>query len=202
MVTTRSDTKGDAIDLLETEDLELRRRFMKLRLRRGSSVEDRADYGNLAKQVIRQLGIREAALVDVARVAVEDPCLEEVSRQFEATMPERRRLMDRVEKMSRGIQGINLRTGQDFDAVMEELIGVVGTEIEWDLNTALPAIRGSLRGTGRQEQLHSAEHLERHAPTNLHPRGPRWRERAPVVSRLLTIFDRLRDFPRSSARSR
>jgi hypothetical protein len=41
-------------------------------------------------------------------------------------------------------------------------------------------------------------HSIRHAPTSLSPEGPRWYERAPVISRLLTIYDRLRDFPRAS----
>ena len=35
-------------------------------------------------------------------------------------MRENRPYIDRVEKMSRGVQGINLRVGQDFDGEMDE----------------------------------------------------------------------------------
>jgi hypothetical protein len=100
------------------------------------------------------------------------------------------------------VQGINLRTGQPFDAAVEELMQVVGTEIEWDLDEAIPALGASLQRTHREDELKSAKHLRTHAPTNLDPRGPRWYERAPVISRLLTVYDHLRDFPRASRPSR
>jgi hypothetical protein len=45
--------------------------------------------------------------------------------------------------------------------------------------------------------MKSAGHVRRHAPINLDPHGPRWWERAPVISRLMTVYDHLRDFPRS-----
>ena len=110
--------------------------------------------------------------------------------------------VDRVEKMSRGVQGINLRVGQDFEGDMHELMQIVGTEIEWDLGVALPEIEGSLRRSHLDEQLKSADHVAKHAPTNLDPAGPRWRERAPVISRLITLYDHLRDLPRGAVRSR
>jgi hypothetical protein len=95
------------------------------------------------------------------------------------------------------VQGVNLRTGQDFDTEMEELIQLVGTEIEWDLTDGIPALKSNMTRTDRVGGLKSAKHLRKHAPTNLNPNGPRWRERAPVISRLLTVYDRLRDFPKS-----
>ena len=102
--------------------------------------------------------------------------------------------------MSRGVQGINLRVGQDFDGEMQELMQLVGTEIEWELGVALPEIKGSLRTSGLGDELKSADHIDVHAPTNLHPEGPRsWS--ADRSSRLLTVYDRLRDFPRGAVRS-
>jgi hypothetical protein len=201
-VSLRTHDHGNALDLLEEEDLELRRLFTSLRLKRGPSVLDRAEYGDLAKKTIRHLATREAALVDVAKVADTDPALREISERFEASMHERRPHIGRVEKMSRGVQGINLRIGQDFDNDMLELMQIVGTEIEWELGRALPEIKGKLQATERVDELKTADHLRSHAPTNLNPDGPRWRERAPVVSWLITVYDRLRDFPRASRSSR
>jgi hypothetical protein len=198
-----SDVEGDALDLLEREDLELRRLFTMLRQRRGVSVEERAEYGGIAKEVIHQLAVREAALVDVAVVAAEDPGLKELGERLEEHLHKRRPLVDRIEKMSRGVQGINLRIGQDFDAAMEDVIQVVGTEIEWDLGLAIPTVKGAMGPERRKSELRRAAHLERHAPTHLDPKGPRWWERAPVVSRLITIYDQVRDFPQGrGARTR
>jgi hypothetical protein len=194
-----SRVRGDAnaLELLENEDLELRELFTELRQRRGSSVEDRAEYGAIAKEIVRHVAIREAASVDVAGVASTDMRLSELASTIEHGRSTNRPHIDRVEKMSRGVQGINLRTGQDFDAEMEELIQLVGTEIEWDLGEAIPALRASFLDSNREKELKSARHIQNHAPTNLDPKGPRWRERAPVISRLITIYDHLRDFPKS-----
>ncbi len=198
----RADKSMSALDLLETEDLELRHLFAALRANRGSSVEERAKYGDVAKRIIRHLATREAALVDVSSVASADPRLQGVSSRMESGMREHRPFVDRVEKMSRGVQGINLRVGQDFDGEMDDLMHVIGTEIEWELGVALPDLKGGLRADHREGELKTARHLAVHAPTNLHPDGPRWWERAPVISRLITIYDRLRDFPRDAKRSR
>jgi transcriptional regulator with XRE-family HTH domain len=200
-VQTRLRDDANALELLEVEDLELRELFTELRQRRGSSVEDRAEYGDIAKEIVRHVAIREAALIDVAEVASDDPRLRELASKIERGRSTSRPHIDRVEKMSRGVQGINLRTGQDFDPEMEELIQVVGTEIEWDLSDAIPALRASFQNSHRQDELKSARHLRKHAPTSLDPNGPRWRERAPVISRLITVYDHLRDFPRSSRRT-
>ena len=201
-LTHNAEKAGNALDLLETEDLELRRLFAVLRANRGSSVEERAQYGDVAKLIIRHLATREAALVDVNSVAAADPNLQEVSSRMESGMREHRPFIDRVEKMSRGVQGINLRVGQDFDGEIDDLIHVIEAEIEWELGVAVPDIKGALRATHREDELKTAEHVAVHAPTNLHPDGPRWWERAPVISRLITIYDRLRDFPREANRPR
>lgn len=193
-------THGNALDLLETEDLELRRLFTMLQQKRGLSVEERAEYGDLAKDVIRHLATREAALVDVSRVLADEEDLEDVSSRFESNMLEGRPCLDRVEKMSRGVQGMNLRIGQDFESEMLELIQVVGTEIEWELGQGLPKVKGSLSTTMPLSRFKSAGHIERHAPTNVSPDGPRWWESAPLISRLITVYDRLRDFPKGSRR--
>lgn len=192
----------NALELLEAEDLDLQELFAGIRQRRGTSVEDRAAYGDMAKQIVRHVATREAALVDLLSVAADVPQLHAVVSRMEQGTRASRPQIDRVEKMSRGVQGINLRTGQDFDAEMEELIQLVGTEIEWELSDAIPALKGHLQGTDREGELKSARHLRTHAPTSLDPNGPRWYERAPVISRLLTLYDHLRDFPKASASRR
>ena len=83
MMTKQARTQGNALDLLEGEDVELRRLFRALRLRRGSSVEERAEYGGLAKETIRRLATREAGLVDVAKAGSADPNLREIANRIE-----------------------------------------------------------------------------------------------------------------------
>ena len=133
-------------------------------------------------------------------VASSEPSLHDVSSRLEEGMRQHRRSIDRVEKMSRGVQGKNLRVGQDFDGEMEELMQIVGTEIEWELGVGLPRLKGALRAVDREDELKTARHVAAHAPTSLSPKGPRWWERAPLISRLITVYDRLRDYPREVGR--
>jgi hypothetical protein len=186
---------GTALDLLEREDIELRSIFGQVRAAQGWSVEDRADYGDLAKTVIRRVATREAALVDVASVAGQVPALEALTERIEQLSSIRREALDKVEKMSRGVQGINLNTGQDFDKEFSALMQIVGSEIEWDLDEAIPAVRSALEQHDKVGDLTSADKVAKRAPTNLSPKGPRWYERAPVLSRFISTYDRLRDFP-------
>ena len=192
-MTTKS---GDALDLLAEEDHDLRRLFSELQRSRGASVEDRAVYGDLAKEIVRHVAVREAALGEIHRALSDEPQLSRIAEHLESDEASRRSLIDQVEKMSRGVQGINLNTGQQFDPLLQELISQVGTEIEWDLDVALPAVGAWLSGTGQDENLRSAKRVSKHAPTNLNATRPRWYERAAVISRILTIYDHLRDFPR------
>jgi hypothetical protein len=90
-------------------------------------VQDRAAYGGLAKRIVRCVAIREAAVVEVAHVAAADPRLSGLAARIELGRRTSRPHIERVEKMSRGVQGMNLRTGQDFDTEIEELIQEVGT---------------------------------------------------------------------------
>jgi hypothetical protein len=97
--------------------------------------------------------------------------------------------------MSRGVPPNNLNQGQDFDGALGDVVEEVAGEIEWDLDIALPTLKAAIRGTEREDELKSANHVARHAPTNLHPGGPRWFERTPIISRLVTLYDRMRDYP-------
>ncbi len=192
---TQSRDSDNALDLLENEDLELRRLFTVLRNHRGLSIEDRAEYGDAAKEVIRHLATREAALVAVAGAIADRPELSTVAEEMQGRLGRRRRHIDRLERMSRGVQGINLKFGQDFDDEMQKVEQIIGTEIEWDVNEGIPRVEHALAESDEMESLKTAQYVEKHAPTKLDPRGPRWFERAPVTSRLLTIYDRMRDFP-------
>ena len=192
-----SSKNATALDQLERENRELQRIFAELDAHRSASVEDRAEYGKLVKKLIRHVAIREAALIDVGLAIEHVPSLPTKAERLRQGTEQRRTLIDRVEKMSRGVQGINLNTGQNFDAELLELQGLLQNEMQWEAE-ALPGIRAALRGNGSLQDLHSADYVVKHAPTNLSPRGPRWYERAPFVSRLLTLYDHLRDFPKAA----
>lgn len=200
------DEEGErtSLDMLENEDRRILALSAQMDDTHGTEVTDRADYGNQAKLLIRHFAAREAAVLDVVdglRRAGSDGCAELADR-FAGDMTARRNQMDVVEKMSRGVQGLYLNTGQPFDEELGSLMEIIRPDIEWDLEEGIPRVRSELGEEGCAEVFHDADHVARHAPTNLSPTGPAWWERAPVVSRLVTIVQHLRDYPRATRDAR
>lgn len=200
MISTHRD-QPNALDLLEDEDRVVLELLDGIEANRGQRVEQRARYGDLVKRLIRQLASREAAAVDVSIGLQRVEGLDGIASRLHAGTAERRQRIDRVERMSRGVLGLSLNTGQEFDPELVALGGVMHEQIRWEISEAIPAIRQQVPEAEQAEIFRSARHLKRHAPTNLDPEGPRWRERARIVSRLLTIFDHLRDFPTAAKRT-
>jgi hypothetical protein len=193
-----SESQKTSLDLLQREDLLLKDLFEQIIQTRESTVDTRYDYGNSAKQIIRHVAIRQASAMDVGTVTSRVPALEAVGTRMLERGVASRRIFDQVGDMSRGIQGMYLNQGQDFDGPLRMLINAVSLEIDWELSEAIPLIRGSLPPRDAVQRLKSARLIERHAPTRLHPSGTRWFEYSPVVSRVLTMYDHLRDHPRAS----
>jgi hypothetical protein len=183
-----------SLDLLESENILLRDLFHQIDERRGSSVGDRYKYGNLAKQVIRHLAIRQSSLMNVAVAISPFLALRSISDRMRDTGIDRRHAYDDIGDMARDVPVMSLNQGQDFDGTLTTLIDAVTTEMDWELTEAIPLIRRSISLEDSASLFSSARYVQRHAPTKLNQRGPRWYEHVPVVSRVVTVFDHLNDY--------
>ena len=95
--------------------------------------------------------------------------------------------------MSRGIQGINLNTGQDFGGPFQELIQLVGSEIESDLEDAVATLEAWLWQHDSADELPSRDaRLEARADQRRRPRAEMVRTGAAALS----FADGLRSSPR------
>ena len=192
------DPEHDSLDVLTNEDHFLLKLFDGLALSRGSSVEERYAYGNLAKECIRHVAVRQSSIVDITRVLEDVPELRtERERLFRGAV-ERRQLFDQSAMMARGVPLTALGLGQDFDGIFDQLIDALKCEIQWELSGVLSTIRSTLVERQAVGKLRGARYVRRHAPTYLSLKGPQWYERAPVISTLVTIYSHLNDLPRAS----
>lgn len=191
------DQPDDALTLLEQEDRRLSELFEEFERTAGQSgVEARDAHGQAGKLLVRHLAIWESAREHVATALGEgtDGELAPIAERLCSGNEERRRLLDRVEQLNRGIEPINLNAGQDFDAAMEPLRRHVTGEIRWDLDEALPRLRAGLSQDARQD-FPSAHYITRHAPTSPTAERRRWYEKSAFLARLRTVYDHLRDYP-------
>ena len=102
-----------------------------------------------------------------------------------------RALINELRALTRTIQGLYLNVGQDFDGRVSALISLEGSTIEWELSDAIPRIKHSLDSENAGNLFRSANYVHRHAPRRLNPSGSRWHEHVPVISRIVTIGERL-----------
>lgn len=99
-----TNAEEDALGLLEREDVELGRLFTRGDEARGGTARGRALCGDLAKDIFQHMATREAALVEVARKVGEVPELEGIAANMQADPTARREILDRLEKMCRGVR--------------------------------------------------------------------------------------------------
>jgi short-subunit dehydrogenase len=191
-------TETTSLDVLENEDLLLLGLIQGIAVTRGAAVEQRYEHGNVAKEILRHLAVRQSSLVSVGAVISSMPELRAIGSRMVSRATERRGAIDAATRLARAVQPVALNEGQDFDGVFDPLLDLERQEIEWELSHAIPAIRKAVPDEDAQKRFRSARYVHRHAPTFLSTRGPRWYEQAPVVSRLLTIYEHMNDFPRAS----
>jgi hypothetical protein len=189
--------EGTSLDLLEREDRKITDLYAQMEAHAGSGVEDRAEYGQLGKEIVRRITTRESALVDVATAAAGIPAVAAVGERLGADPVERRERIEGLEKMSRGVQGMYLNTGMDFDGELADLMTVIRPQIAWELAEAIPALRQAMSPKVEADALQSASYVAKHSPTRVHPAGTRWYQRAPIISRLHSLFGHWSDFPRA-----
>ncbi len=103
------------LDLLESENALLRGLFDQIDKCRGSSVEDRYDHGNLAKQVIQHLAIRQSSLMNVGAAISPFLSLHSIDERMIEGGTDRRHAYDEVGDLAQDVEVMNLNQGQDFD---------------------------------------------------------------------------------------
>jgi hemerythrin superfamily protein len=182
-----------SIDAWEQANTQIAELLRVIATHRGPTVDDRAEYGKLAKLLLRRAAIHEAAVVDVVGVVSDMPQVDGIVEKIEADASARRKILDGMQRKSRGVQAINLNQGSDFDVDLAAYAALVTGQLAWEGEVALPALRNAVRGA--EGRLHDEAYIVRHAPMRFRARR-RWHH-APrsLASWLLTASNHLGDFP-------
>ncbi len=203
MVKRRSVTPGEetSLELLQRVDAGLQELFSSVLrtqadLARADDsnaiVELEYEYGALAHEILRSLALRQSCAMDVSSRISAVPGLRSTSEEIIERGTSCRALINALKDMSYGVEPMNLNIGQDFDGPLTSLIALSGATIAWELGEAVPRITASLTSSETRVKFRSSGYALRHAPEWLNPKGPRWYERAPVVSRVVAIYERIK----------
>ena len=145
--------------------------------------------------MVEHLAVREAALEIVAEALKSHSALTDLGERLESGLPNRRRTLNELDQLARGVQAINLNQGHGFDAVALRVGASLRKEIKVDLDDLIPAVRHRVSPERLDEVLPSARHVRHHAPSHLNPDGRRPYERFRFLVRLHALWDWMRTFP-------
>ncbi|MGH9081009.1 MAG: hypothetical protein ACRDYE_13240 [Acidimicrobiales bacterium] len=186
----------DAIDLLEEEDVALLALFAQFDETSGQGVVNQSRHGDLGKQLVRRMAVREAAKMDIVRVIKHAGEMGSLGAKLTGDDPKGRRSgINEIDRMTRHVRAIDIDRAQDFDGAVSRLRAIVAPEIEWELSEGMDALRVELAPSQRAS-LHRSHYLRRRAPTKLHRDGSRWYERSWLVGWLVTKWNHAEDRPR------
>lgn len=191
-----------SLDVLLFEDVYLKDLFAQIREHRdpltlgqqispAESVLHRYRYSELAKRALRHLAVRQAASADVVRTIEARPEFQAIGEQMRRQGVVCRAAINKLRDRVRRQAPMSLATSEHFDDCLYRLIAGTEETLNWELAEGIPPIRNASAGSESFPKFKSAMYVRQHAPTKLNPSGPRWYERTPVVSRLLTFWDLL-----------
>lgn len=190
--------REDSLDLIGIEDANLEHLFEEWdrnspepETANGEAVVKAWERGTIGKVVLRHAAVRVAAKTDVL-FWLERLGRPEIAEAFGEHHDEARRVIDELDRRSRGRSALDLQYAEEFVESVEELRRIWRGEFRSETEYGLDRVADAL-GSGRSK-LRTARFVRKHAP--IHPaRHTRWYDRLGPVVRLHALFDRLRGLP-------
>lgn len=184
---------GDAVDLLDDE-MEVLHQLIAGWSNTGATpaspqtaVDDNWERGTIGKLLIEHCAVRLAAQAEVARVLGQHGA-DDLAAALRADVVATQCIVERMDKISRGVEPMSLATSQEFADEVEALRRQLATLAATDVQRVQAVVEPF------RQEIASEDYVRRHAPT--HPSG-HW-HRSPLV-RLQTMYDRLRGVPRAQS---
>ena len=196
------EARQDSLDLIRREDHLLEDLFADWNHGAPDSDASNGDVvvrdwkrGTIGKLILEHAAVRLAAKADVMFVLQRNGRTE-IAGAFGQHAIEARRVIDQLDRYSRGISALDLRYSDEFSDGIEDLCRIWRGELRSESEYSLDHVATTL-GTNRS-QLRTARFVKRHAP--VHPAlRARWYHRLAPVLWLHTLYDRFRGFPSSDS---
>ena len=191
---TEGDTERDVIDLLADEDAAIERLFEGFFS--DEAAEDPVRRGSIGLELRDRLAVQEAAKQELVHATLRDLGLDELAEKIDARARERRRLLVKLDDMSRGVSARDVHIGQaqEFDETVTDLRNVVMDDLQLERSEVIPALRGRLSPEMMDKLTARVDKVRKRAPTHPKADTPLEHEGNPVTKRVRAAIDHMRDF--------
>lgn len=179
-----------ALALLEHED-----RALLAILDRFESEDDVLAHGRAGQLLVEHLTLREAAREQVAVALREEPAVADLAEALEQDARERRAELVRLDEMARGVNPVNLNSGQPFDETVAEVAGPLRRQIRAELDELIPQVQGRVPEERLDRLLPSARTVTGHALAHPDVGEPKRIRRFAPLRRLRAMYQWTRRLP-------
>lgn len=191
---TNGGNDRDVIDLLAEEDAAIEQLFDAFFSQ--EAAPDPVRRGAIGLELRDRIAVQDAAKQELVHATLRDLGLDDLAEKIDGRARERRRLLVRLDEMSRGVSARDVHIGQadEFDETITDLRNVMMDDLELERSEVIPTLRARLSPAELDRLTARVDKVRKRAPTHPKADTPLEHEGNPVTKRIRATIDHMRDY--------
>jgi hypothetical protein len=187
-------SERDVIDVLADEDAAIEHLFEGFFS--SEAAEDPVRRGSIGLELRDRIAVQDAAKQELVHATLRDLGLNDLAKKIDGRARERRRLLVKLDDMSRGVSARDVHIGQadEFDETVTDLRNVLMDHLQMERSEVIPALRAKLSPEALDKLTARVDKVRKRAPTHPKADTPLEHEGNPVTKRVRATIDHMRDF--------
>jgi hypothetical protein len=188
------DSGRDVIDVLADEDVAIEHLFEGFFS--TEAAEDPVRRGSIGLELRDRIAVQDAAKQELVHSTLRDLGLNDLAQKIDGRARERRRLLVKLDEMSRGVSARDVHIGQaeEFDETITDLRNLMMDDLQMERSEVIPTLRAKLSTEALDQLTARVDKVRKRAPTHPKVDTPLEHEGNPVTKRVRAAIDHVRDF--------
>lgn len=190
---TDRDSDRDVIDLLADEDAAIEHLFDDFF---SKEAPDPVRRGAIGIELRDRIAVQDAAKQELVHATLRDLGLDDLAEKIDGRARERRRLLVKLDDMSRGVSARDVHIGQadEFDETITDLRNVMMDDLQLERSEIIPVLRARLSPGELDKLTARVDKVRKRAPTHPKADTPLEHDGNPVTKRIRAAIDHMRDY--------
>jgi len=190
---TDRDSDRDVIDLLADEDAAIEHLFDDFF---SKEAPDPVRRGAIGIELRDRIAVQDAAKLELVHATLRDLGLDDLAEKIDGRARERRRLLVKLDDMSRGVSARDVHIGQadEFDETITDLRNVMMDDLQLERSEIIPVLRARLSPGELDKLTARVDKVRKRAPTHPKADTPLEHDGNPVTKRIRAAIDHMRDY--------
>ena len=185
---TDRDSDRDVIDLLADEDAAIEHLFDDFF---SKEAPDPVRRGAIGIELRDRIAVQDAAKQELVHATLRDLGLDDLAEKIDGRARERRRLLVKLDDMSRGVSARDVHIGQadEFDETITDLRNVMMDDLQLERSEIIPVLRARLSPGELDKLTARVDKVRKRAPTHPKADTPLEHDGNPVTKRIRVFWE-------------